>query len=491
MSALHRTVRRTPAAETGGLGPRASRSRKACAAALCALMLAGCASMAPSYERPVAPVARDFPIATAPTPDATPAADLPWQQFFADERLKRLIALALDHNRDLRVAVLNIEQARAQFDIRRADRLPTVNAGVGGSRQPSGSGNVNTLYSAGLLVTSYELDLYGRVRSLSDAALAQYLATEEARKAVQISLVASVASAHLALQADDELLRVTEQTLQTRDDSYRLTKLRFDNGASSQIDLRQSESLLAAAQVALAQARRLRALDENALTLLIGQPLPADLPPGLPITASATFPELPAGLPSDVLTRRPDVRQSEQLLIASNASIGAARAAFFPRISLTGSIGTASSELDGLFKSGSFGWSFAPQLLLPIFDAGRNQANLASVQVSRQIAVAQYERAIQTAFREVADALAGRATLGQQLQAQQALVLAEQDRFRLADLRYRNGASSFLEVLDAQRSLFASQQALVQVQTQQAQNGVALYRALGGGWTDSASATPR
>ena len=491
MSALHRTVRRTPAAETGGLGPRAARSREACAAALCALMLAGCASMAPSYERPVAPVARDFPIATAPTPDATPAADLPWQQFFADERLKRLIALALDHNRDLRVAVLNIEQARAQFDIRRADRLPTVNAGVGGSRQPSGSGNVNTLYSAGLLVTSYELDLYGRVRSLSDAALAQYLATEEARKAVQISLVASVASAHLALQADDELLRVTEQTLQTRDDSYRLTKLRFDNGASSQIDLRQSESLLAAAQVALAQARRLRALDENALTLLIGQPLPADLPPGLPITASATFPELPAGLPSDVLTRRPDVRQAEQLLIASNASIGAARAAFFPRISLTGSIGTASSELDGLFKSGSFGWSFAPQLLLPIFDAGRNQANLASVQVSRQIAVAQYERAIQTAFREVADALAGRATLGQQLQAQQALVLAEQDRFRLADLRYRNGASSFLEVLDAQRSLFASQQALVQVQTQQAQNGVALYRALGGGWTDSASATPR
>ena len=491
MSALHRTVRRTRAAETGGLGPRAARSREACAAALCALMLAGCASMAPSYERPVAPVARDFPIATAPTPDATPAADLPWQQFFADERLKRLIALALDHNRDLRVAVLNIEQARAQFDIRRADRLPTVNAGVGGSRQPSGSGNVNTLYSAGLLVTSYELDLYGRVRSLSDAALAQYLATEEARKAVQISLVASVASAHLALQADDELLRVTEQTLQTRDDSYRLTKLRFDNGASSQIDLRQSESLLAAAQVALAQARRLRALDENALTLLIGQPLPADLPPGLPITASATFPELPAGLPSDVLTRRPDVRQAEQLLIASNASIGAARAAFFPRISLTGSIGTASSELDGLFKSGSFGWSFAPQLLLPIFDAGRNQANLASVQVSRQIAVAQYERAIQTAFREVADALAGRATLGQQLQAQQALVLAEQDRFRLADLRYRNGASSFLEVLDAQRSLFASQQALVQVQTQQAQNGVALYRALGGGWTDSASATPR
>ena len=491
MSALHRTVRRTPAAETGGLGPRAARSREACAAALCALMLAGCASMAPSYERPVAPVARDFPIATAPTPGATPAADLAWQQFFADERLKRLIALALDHNRDLRVAVLNIEQARAQFDIRRADRLPTVNAGVGGSRQPSGSGNVNTLYSAGLLVTSYELDLYGRVRSLSDAALAQYLATEEARKAVQISLVASVASAHLALQADDELLRVTEQTLQTRDDSYRLTRLRFDNGASSQIDLRQSESLLAAAQVALAQARRLRALDENALTLLIGQPLPADLPPGLPITASATFPELPAGVPSDVLTRRPDVRQAEQLLIASNASIGAARAAFFPRISLTGSIGTASSELDGLFKSGSFGWSFAPQLLLPIFDAGRNQANLASVQVSRQIAVAQYERAIQTAFREVADALAGRATLGEQLQAQQALVLAEQDRFRLADLRYRNGASSFLEVLDAQRSLFTSQQALVQVQTQQAQNGVALYRALGGGWTDSASATPR
>jgi multidrug efflux system outer membrane protein len=448
---------------------------------LASAALAGCSSMAPPYVRPDAPVAAAFP--DAPTTAGTAASDLPWQQFFSDARLHRLIELALAQNRDLRVAVLNIEQARAQVDVRRADEWPTVSAGLSSSRAPTATGSVNTLVSAGVQVTAYELDLFGRVRSGSDAALAQYLATDEARKAVQISLVATLASTYLSLQADDELLRVTRQTLATRDDSVRLTQLRFDNGASSQLDVRQAESLRAQAQAALAQTLRQRALDLNALTLLVGQSLPDDLPAAAPITA---LPEVPAGVPSDLLARRPDIRQAEQLLMAANANIGAARAAFFPRITLTGSAGTASGQLSGLFKAGSFGWSFAPQLLQPLFDAGRNQGNLKLAQVGRDIAVAQYEKSIQTAFREVSDALAGRATLGEQLRAQQAQVTAEQDRVRLSDLRYRNGAASYLDLLDAQRSLFAAQQALVQLQALGLQNSVALYRVLGGGW----SATP-
>jgi len=466
------------------------------AAALClACTLAGCGSMAPRYERPPAPVAAAFPAAGAsadmainasadPAADqaagaSTPAADIEWPRFFTDARLQRLIALALQNNRDLRVAVANIEQARALADLRGADLWPGVGAGLAASRQPGAGGNLVRSVSAGLQVSAYELDLFGRVRSLRDVALAQYLATDEARKAAQISLIASVANTYLALQADDELLRVTRQTLATREDSYRLTQLKFDNGATSALDLRQAESLLEAARVALAQQTRQRALDQNALVLLLGQPLPAGLPPAAPIT---TLPDLPAGLPSEVLTRRPDVRQAEQQLIAANANIGAARAAFFPRISLTTSVGSASGELSGLFESGTFAWTYTAQLLQPIFDAGRNRANLAIASSSRDIAVAQYERAIQNAFREVADALAGRATLGEQLRAQAAQTQAEQARFDLADLRYRNGAASYLDVLDAQRSLFTAQQALVQVQAQQVQNGVVLYRVLGGGW---------
>lgn len=456
-------------------------------ALLLALTLGGCGSMAPTLERPAPPVAASFPGVVTAAPDPAAASSVEWQKFFADARLKKLIALALQNNRDLRLALLNIEQARAQFDLRRADQWPTVNAGVSGSRLPTAAGGIASSYSAGVLVTAYEVDLFGRVRSLTDAALAQYLATEEARKAVQISLLAAVANGYFALQGDEELLRVTKQTLLTREDSYRLIKLRFDNGASSQIDLRQAQSLLESARVTLAQATRQRALDENALVLLLGQSLPNELPPGLPITVAAGMPELPIGLPSQVLVRRPDVRQAEQQLIAANASIGAARAAFFPRITLTGSLGGASSELSALFSNG-LAWSFAPQLLQPIFDAGRNQANLKLSEVNRDIAVAQYERAIQSAFREVADALAGRATLGEQLRAQQAQLLAEQDRYRLAELRYRNGAASYLDVLDAQRSLFSAQQAQVQTQTQYLQNQVTLYRVLGGGWTDGGAA---
>ena len=456
---------------------------KGISAAVLGLTLAGCGSMAPQYQRPSAPVASTFPDAASSAATATAATAIEWRRFFTDARLQQLITLALANNRDLRIAVLNIEQARAQYDIRRADQWPTVNAGLSGSRLPTSSGGISSTYSAGVLVTAYELDLFGRVRSLGDAALAQYLASEEARKATQISLVATVATSYLALQGDEELLRVTRETLLTRETSLRLIKLRFDKGASSLIDLRQAESLLESARVALAQTTRQRALDENALVLLLGQPLPATLPDGVPITTAATLPELASGLPSDLLVRRPDIRQAEQQLIAANANIGAARAAFFPRITLTGSLGSASNELSGLFKAGSGGWSFAPQLLQPVFDAGRNQGNLKVAQVGRDIATAQYERAIQSAFREVADALAGRATLGEQLRAQEALVRAEQDRYRLADLRYRNGVASYLDALDAQRSLFAAQQALVQVQAQYQQNGVTLYRVLGGGWS--------
>lgn len=465
---------------------RSHACRAATALAL-ALGIAGCSSMIPKYTRPAAPVAAVYLNAT--TADATAAqataawaSDIEWQSYFGDARLKRLIEIALTNNRDLRVSVLNIEQARAQYQVRRADELPTVGLGAIGSRQPNGSGSIASSYTAGLSVTAYELDFFGRVRSLSAAALAQYLATEEARKNVQIALISSVANTYLNLLADDALLAVTRGTLLTREDSLRLTKLKFDVGATSELDYRQAESLAEGARATLAQLMRQRALDENALVLLLGQAMPSDLPPGQSIGSQSLMHQLPVGLPSEVLTRRPDVRQAEQLLIATNANIGAARAAFYPRITLTGSAGSASSELSGLFKSGSSAWSFMPQLLLPIFDAGRNQANLDAATIGRDIAVAQYEKAIQTAFREVADALAGRATLGEQVRAQQAQADAEAARFKLADLRYRNGAASYLDVLDAQRSLFASQQAVVQVQAQQAQNQVILYKVLGGGW---------
>lgn len=464
-------------------------------------MLAGC-SMIPTYERPAAPVAAQWPdLGATTTNEATsPAADLAWQDFIGDASLRELIRLALVNNRDLRVAVLNIEQVRAAYQIRRADQFPTLNLAATGLRQPKtdGSGAISSTYTAGLAMASWEIDFFGRVASLKESALAQYLATEEARKAAQTSLIATVANTWLSLQTNDELLALTQRTLATRDDSLRLTKLRLDNGAASALDFRQAESLTAAARATLAQQRRLRAQDMNALTLLVGQPLPdgvmrGDGPPQASTTppegsavhavtsGGAIFRDVPAGLPSDLLQRRPDIRQAEQQLIAANASIGAARAAFFPRISLTASAGSGSSELAGLFKDGSWGWTLAPQALLPIFDAGRNQANLSSTRVGRDIAVAQYEKAIQTAFREVADALAARATLGEQLQAQEAQASAESDRFRLADLRYRNGIASYLELLDAQRSLFGVQQAVAQTRLAYLQNQVTLYKALGGG----------
>ncbi len=469
---------------------------------LCAALLLGGCSMMPKYERPAAPVADGWPVtgaaaSSAATAAVAAAADIEWQSFFTDAKLKQLMAAALQNNRDLRIAVLNIEQARAQFQIRRADQFPTINAALTGSRQPNatpanGAGRITSVYSAGLAVTAYELDFFGRVASLKEAALAQYLATEEGRKSAQISLIGQVANTYLALMADDELLTITQQTLSTRQESFKLGKLRFDNGVTSELDLRLAESLLEAANVSLAQQVRQRALDENTLTLLVGQSLTGEL--ALPANSQDTsftktaLQDVPAGLPSDLLVRRPDIRQAEQQLIAANANIGAARAAFFPRISLTATAGSASSRLAGLFQSGTWGWTLAPQLLLPIFDAGRNTAGLASSKAAEGIAVATYEKAIQTAFKEVSDALAGRATYAEQLRAAQAQANAEAVRYRLADLRYQNGVASQLDQLDAQRSLFAARQAVVQTRLAQLQSQVTLYKVLGGGWKDEAVA---
>lgn len=458
-----------------------------------ALLTAGC-SMIPAYERPAAPVAASYPAypgaaaAAVENAAAPQAADVAWQDFFTDEKLKHLIELSLANNRDLRVAVLNVEQVRAQYRIRRADQFPTVTGVLSGSRAPTDGGGISSLYSVGLAVTAYELDFFGRVSSLKEAALGQYLATEEARKTAQISLIAAVANAYLSVLADEELLDITRQTLATREDSLKLNKLRFDNGVTSELDYRQAESLTEAARVAYAQQQRQRALDENSLTLLIGQPLPElALASQLPAPPAARImAKVPAGLPSDLLIHRPDVLQAEQLLLAANANIGAARAAFFPRISLTVGAGSASGSLSGLLKDGSWGWTSAPQLVLPIFDAGRNLAGLDSATAGRDIAVAQYEKAIQTAFREVADALATRATLGEQLRAQEVQANAEAVRFKLSDLRYQNGIASSLDLLDAQRSLFSAQQAVVQTRLAELQSQVTLYKTLGGGWKESA-----
>ena len=472
-------------------GKATSRRLRTAAALVAAALCAGaCSSLAPDYSRPPLPVPADYPppppgSITSPggPPETRADADTGWRDFFTDARLLALIELALANNRDLRIAALNIEQTRALYQVRRADIVPTVNVGVGGSRQPLPSGAATTVYTAGLIASAWEVDFFGRLRNLSDVALAQFAATAEARNTVQGSIVAAVATVYLSQLSDDAQIALTRQTLASREDSLRLTKLRFDNGASSELDYRQAESLVETARAALAQQLRQRALDDNALQLLVGRSLPPGLPAGRTLAETTLTPRLEAGLPSELLLRRPEIRQAELTLRGADANIGAARAAFFPRITLTGSIGVVSADLKGLFTDGRYGWSFGPQIVLPIFDGGRNRANLGVAQVGRELAVAQYERAVQTSFREVADALAARATLDEQLRAQQAQADAEQTRFRLSDLRYRNGVSSYLDLLDAQRSLFTAQLAAVQVRAARLQNQVALYKALGGGWS--------
>jgi len=442
------------------------------------LLMAGCGSLIPAYERPAAPVPAAFPAASAGS--GTAAANLPWQEFVNDARQRTLVELALKNNRDLRIALLNVEQARAALGVQRADQWPTLGAGFNANRTPAGNGSALKTYTAGLTVSAFELDLFGRVKSLSEAAAARYLASQEGQRAAQVSLIATVVSADLALRADDELLQVTQSTLQSREEGLKLTRVRFEGGVAAEPELRAAESLIAAARVTLIALQRQRAQDVNALVLLLGQGLPEGLPTNATLD-TLKFAEVPAGLPSDVLLQRPDVRQAEQQLIAANANIGAARAAFFPRITLTGSAGFASTQLSGLFDNTA--WSFTGQLLQPLFDAGRNENNLASARAGRDIAVAQYEKTVQTAFREVADALAGRATLGEQLSAQQAQAEAESRRLQLAELLYRGGVASQLDRLDAERSSLAARQAVVQVRAAQLQNAVLLYRVLGGGAT--------
>lgn len=469
------------------------------AAVAAALLLAGCTSMAPNYERPATPADAAWPsgpaykaqTTTAVAPDATVAADIVWQDFIIDGNLQEVVRLALENNRDLRVAALNIDRARAQYQIQRADSLPAIGISGSGTSQrlpgdlsPSGQAGISRQYSAGVGTSAYELDLFGRVRSLNEDALQRYLATEESRKTVQLSLVAEVANAYLSLGADQERLQLAERTLESHKTSYQLIRRSHELGVASMLDLRQSQTLVESARVDVARFTSQIAQDKNALMLLVGGPLPEALLPQSQNDDRVTLAQLNAGLPSDVLLRRPDVVQAEHLLQAANANIGAARAAFFPRISLTASAGTTSSALSSLFDGGTGFWSFMPQLNLPIFEGGRNRANLKVSQVDRDIAQAQYEKAIQSAFREVADALAQQGTLDEQLAAQTALVDASADNHVLSDARYRRGIDSYLSVLDAQRSLYAAQQGLITLRLTKNSNHVTLYKALGGGWNE-------
>ncbi|RQP27069.1 efflux transporter outer membrane subunit, partial [Burkholderia ubonensis] len=408
-----------------------------------------------------------------------------------------LIEIALNNNRDLRVAVLNVAAARAQYQITRADLFPKLDAVGTGDRQRLPNAltaipgrNITTTYNVGLQA-SWELDLFGRLQSLKDQALAKYFATAQARKASEILLVSQVADQYLTVLAYDDLLKVTDDTLKTAQASYDLTKLKFDNGTGSELDLRQAQTIVETAQANQQSQARLRAQALNALVLLVGQPLPDDLPPGLPLDSQNFLTDIPAGLPSDLLARRPDIMEAEQNLLAANANIGAARAAFFPRISLTGAFGTASPTLGGLFKAGTAAWSFAPQIAMPIFEGGANLANLDLAHVQKRIEIANYEKAIQSAFREVADGLAARGTYDQQIGALQRNEHAQQRRYDLSDLRYKNGVDSYLSVLTAQTDLYAAQQTLITARLARWTNLVDLYRALGGGWIERAGETPR
>ena len=454
------------------------------------LFQTGC-TMAPRYARPEAPVPAQWPsgpaYAEAATTNAPVVPDLRWQEFFTDEKLQRLIGMALTNNRDLRVAALNVERARALYGIQRAELFPIINATAGGSRQRlpadlSGTSRRETVerYDANLGVASWEIDFFGRIRSLKDRALEEYLATEQARRGAQILLVSSVANAYLALGADYEALKLSETTLQAQQSAYNLIKRRYELGLVPELDLFRAQAPLDVARRDVAIYTQQVAKDENALRLLAGVPIPSEL---LPAELSSLTPpqDISGGISSDVLLRRPDVLQAENLLKAANADIGAARAAFFPRISLSTAVGTASSDLSGLFKTGSGVWSYAPQFVMPIFDA-RTWSAAKAAKVQREIAVTQYEQAIQAAFREVADALAVRGTVDQQVSAQESLVHASKETYRLANSRYDKGIDSYLGVLDAQRTLFAAQQVLVLLRFEKLASQVRLYAVLGGGW---------
>lgn len=458
------------------------------------LVLSGC-SLIPDYQRPAADVPASWPQGEA---YAAPAkADdgrlMAWQSVFQDQALQRLVDQALANNTDLRQAALNVEAYRALHRIQRAEQFPQVDLGASGSRQrvpadlsPTDETTIQGQYQVALGV-SYELDLFGRLRSLSQAAAEQYLASDAARYSVQVSLVADVATAYLTWRSDQDQLALARSTLKSQGDSLGLVEDRFNIGTASQIDVRQARTLVSQAQVQESLYTRQVAQDLNALERLIGGRLPGDLSAGRSLS-EPVLAQFPTGLSSDVLLRRPDIRAAEHRLLAADANIGAARAAFFPSITLTGAAGTSSAELDGLFKGGSGMWQFMPQINLPIFNAGRLRADLDYARIRRDINVSEYEGAIQTAFQEVADGLAARGTYGKQLQSQQGRVDDNQAYYDLARQRYDEGVDSYLSVLDAQRELFSARQQLIQDRLGQLTAEVGLFKAMGGGW-QAATAT--
>jgi len=456
------------------------------------LALAAC-NLAPPYERPALPVTQTWPAqggpgAVPPAPSPVSGGDLAWRDVFLDPRLQGVIDLALRENRDLRIAVGNIAKARGQYGVQRAELFPSLsaNSGLARSRTPASISGVGaavdaTEYSANVGVAAYEVDLFGRVRNLNEAALQSFFAAEENRRAAQISLIAEVATDYLTLAADQDQLALARTTAATRDESLRITRSRFAAGAASELDVNQVETLAEQAHADAATATAQVDQDLDALRLVVGADVPAELLPAGALPSIQLRQDLPAGLPSEVLTRRPDVLAAEHTLEGQNANIGAARAAFFPRITLTGAAGVASADLGSLFAPGSGAWSFAPQVSLPIFDGGANRANLASARASRDIAVAQYEKAIQVAFRDVAVALAVQATIADRVASQERLVAAADSARRLSQARYDRGVDSYLTLLDAQRTLYAAQQALIATRLAAAANRVSLYSALGGG----------
>ncbi|MFV3307886.1 efflux transporter outer membrane subunit [Pseudomonas sp. NY15181] len=454
--------------------------------ALAPLLIAGC-SMAPTYERPEAPVAANWNSPAAQVGQS--ASHLDWQTFIVDSELRDLVNIALNNNRSLRQTLLDIEQARAQYRIQRSERVPGLSAAANGNRQrlpgdlsSNGSSGVSSSYQVGLSLPEYEVDLFGRVKSLTDAALEQYLATEEAARSAQIALVAEVSQAYLSYDGAQRRLLLTEQTLASREDSLALIAQRRSAGAATALDYQEALGLVEQSRAELESNARQKQQSLNALVLLLGTPDAASRIPLVPLDKPMLVQDIAPGTPSELIERRPDIRAAEHQLKARNADIGAARAAFFPRISLTGSFGTSSAEMSGLFDGGSRSWSFVPTLSLPIFDAGRNSANLDLAKVRKDSAVAAYEGTIQTAFREVADALAATDTLRREEVARRALANTTEETLKLAKARYEGGVDSHLRYLDAQRSNFINEAAYIETSTQRQIALVDLFRALGGGW---------
>lgn len=447
--------------------------------------LSGC-SLIPNYQQPEAPVAENWSDVQA----QQGGAELPdWREFFQDPALQQLIETALENNRDMRIAALNVEAFRAQYRIQRSALFPAIDASGGANRQripgnmsPTGDSTINSQYSAALGITAWEVDLFGRLNSLREQALASYFASEQAQRSTQLSLISSVATAWLTLQADQETLKLVRETLSTYEESLRLVERSYDAGVASSLELQQARTSTNSARVSLAQFERQSVQSRNALNLLLGGNTPADLATPVPLK-QFEFAEVPVGLPADLLQRRPDILQAEFNLKAANANIGAARAAFFPSISLTATAGSLSPDLSGLFDGGSGSWLFQPSINIPIFNAGRLRANLDYSKIQKDINVARYEKTIQTAFQEVADGLIERTTYTQQLAAHDALVKSSEEYYALADRRYREGIDNQLTLLDAQRLLFDAQQARIQTQFAQLASEIKLYKALGGGYT--------